>query len=216
MPAIEFSHVKHGSTDPCVKTFQQALIAKGHKIPSGPTGLYGNETKAACSAFQRAQGWSGSDADGAPGPETFARLKLTDGGHGSGGSGRVSSPVPGYGINKGNPYGRRSSSYAAGYHTGDDYPAPTGTDVVAVRAGTIAESTANGGSYGNMIVLRADNNRDYCYCHLSKRGVQKGAKVKAGQKLGEVGATGNTTGPHLHFEDRPRGGAYGNDRKPSW
>ncbi|MGW2512543.1 peptidoglycan-binding protein [Streptomyces scopuliridis] len=72
MTAIEFDHVKHGSDDPCVKTFQQALIAKGHKIPSGATALYGNETKAACAAFQRAQGWSGSDADGQPGPERAA------------------------------------------------------------------------------------------------------------------------------------------------
>ncbi|MFE7123214.1 M23 family metallopeptidase [Streptomyces sp. NPDC057617] len=215
MTAIDFDHVKHGSEDACVKSFQKALIAKGHKIPSGPTGLYGNETKAACAAFQRAQGWSGSDADGAPGPETFARLKLTDGSHRTSG-GKVSSPVPGYGINKNNPYGTRSSGYSSGYHTGDDYPAPSGTDVVAVRAGTIGESRNDGASYGNYIVLRADNDRDYWYCHLSKRGVQKGDKVKAGQKLGDVGATGNVTGPHLHFEDRPRGGGYGNDRKPSW
>lgn len=212
MAAIEFSHVKHGSTDPCVKAFQKALIAKGHKIPSGATGLYGNETKAACTAFQRAQGWTGSNADGAPGAETFARLKLTDGGHG--GSGRVPSPVRGH-ARITNRYGA-PGNYGAGYHTGDDYPAPTGTDVVAVRAGTIAESKNDGSSYGNLIVLRADNNRDYHHCHLSKRDVKKGDKVKAGQKLGEVGSTGNSTGPHLHFEDRPRGGGYGNDRKPSW
>ncbi|MBA2806970.1 peptidoglycan DD-metalloendopeptidase family protein [Streptomyces sp. KM273126] len=211
MTTIEFDHVRYGSTETCVKAFQKALIAAGYKIPSGATGKYGDETKSACAKFQRAQGWSGSGADGLPGKETFTRLGLKDGGHGSGG--RVSSPVPGHKV--GTPYGQRGS-WQAGYHTGDDYPAPTGTPVVAVRAGTIAWSNGDGKSYGNWICLRADNGRDYVYCHLSQRAVAKGDKVKAGDRLGKVGATGNVTGPHLHFEDRPRGGGYGNDRKPSW
>lgn len=88
--------------------------------------------------------------------------------------------------------------------------------MVAVRAGTIAWSNGDGGAYGNWICLRADNGRDHIYCHLSPRTVSKGDKVKAGERLGKVGATGNVTGPHLHFEDRPRGGGYGNDREPSW
>ncbi|MFI1734262.1 peptidoglycan DD-metalloendopeptidase family protein [Streptomyces acidicola] len=212
MTTIEFDHVRYGSTEPCVKAFQKALIAAGYKIPSGATGKYGDETKAAVAKFQRAQGWSGSGADGLPGKETFTRLGLKDGGHSSGG--RVASPVPGHKVTY--AYGVRNSGYSAGYHTGDDYAASTGTTVVAVRAGTIAESKSNAGAYGNLIVLRADNDRDYHYCHLSQRAVAKGDKVKAGQTLGKVGATGNVTGPHLHLEDRPRGGGYGNDRKPSW
>lgn len=211
MTAIEFDHVRYGSTETCVKTFQKALIAAGYKIPSGATGKYGDETKSACSKFQRAQGWSGSGADGLPGAETFARLGLKDGGHRSG---RVASPVPGHKVTY--EYGVRDSGYSAGYHTGDDYAAATGTHVVAVRAGTIAWSNGDGGSYGNWICLRADNGRDYIYCHLSQRAVSKGDKVKAGETLGKVGATGNVTGPHLHFEDRAHGGGYGNDRNPSW
>lgn len=211
MTAIEFDHVRYGSTEPCVKTFQKALIEAGYKIPSGATGKYGDETKAACAKFQRAQGWSGSGADGLPGKETFAQLGLKDGGHRSG---RVASPVPGHKVTY--AYGVRNSDYSAGYHTGDDYAASTGTPVVAVRAGTIVWSNGDGGAYGNWIGLRADNGRDYVYCHLSQRAVSKGDKVKAGDRLGKVGATGNVTGPHLHFEDRPRGGGYGNDRKPSW
>ncbi|ASZ10916.1 M23 family metallopeptidase [Chitinophaga pendula] len=127
---------------------------------------------------------------------------------------RVSSPVPGYSVTY--RYGIKNPKYAAGYHTGDDYAAPVGTKVIAVRNGTIAWSNNNGGAYGRWIGLRADNGRDYIYCHLSVRSVSMGAKVTAGQKLGEVGATGNVTGPHLHFEDRPKGGGYGNDRKPTW
>ncbi|MFD5749459.1 peptidoglycan DD-metalloendopeptidase family protein [Streptomyces sp. NPDC127033] len=216
MATIEFDHVKYGKTDACVKSFQKALIAKGGKIPSGPTGLYGPETKAACTKFQKAQGWTGTNADGLPGPQTFALLGLKDGGHKTGSSSsRVASPVPGYGTNAGNPYGK-PGSYQAGFHTGSDYPAPKGTKVVAVRAGTIAVSNNNGDSYGTWIHLNADNGRTYVYCHLSKRSVSVGDKVKAGEKLGEVGSTGNSTGPHLHLEDRPRGGGYGNVRKPSW
>jgi murein DD-endopeptidase MepM/ murein hydrolase activator NlpD len=127
---------------------------------------------------------------------------------------RVASPVPGYGISY--RYGIVNPRYAAGYHTGDDYAAPTGKKVVAVLGGTIVWSNNNGGAYGRWIGLRASNGRDYVYCHLSVRSVSTGDKVVAGQKLGEVGATGNVTGPHLHFEDRPKGGGYGQVRKPTW
>jgi murein DD-endopeptidase MepM/ murein hydrolase activator NlpD len=127
---------------------------------------------------------------------------------------RVASPVPGYTVTY--PYGIKDPRYAAGYHTGDDYAAPTGRPVVAVLGGTIAWSNNNGGAYGRWLGLRATNGRDYVYCHLSVRSVSTGATVVAGQKLGEVGATGNVTGPHLHFEDRPRGGGYGQVRKPTW
>lgn len=127
---------------------------------------------------------------------------------------RVASPVPGYGISY--RYGIKNPRYAAGYHTGDDYAAPTGKKVVAVLGGTIVWSNNNGGAYGRWIGLRASNGRDYVYCHLSVRSVSTGDKVVAGQKIGEVGATGNVTGPHLHFEDRPKGGGYGQVRKPTW
>lgn len=127
---------------------------------------------------------------------------------------RVASPVPGYKVTY--PYGIKNPRYAAGYHTGDDYAAPTGAKVVAVLDGTIAWSNNNGGAYGRWIGLRASNGRDYVYCHLSVRSVSTGTKVVAGQKIGEVGATGNVTGPHLHFEDRPKGGGYGQVRKPTW
>lgn len=127
---------------------------------------------------------------------------------------RIPSPVPGKTVTY--RYGIVDPRYAAGYHTGDDYAAPTGTKVVAVLPGKIVWSNNTGGAYGTWIGLRANNGRDYVYCHLSLRSVSTGATVTAGQKLGEVGATGNVTGPHLHFEDRPHGGGYGNVRKPTW
>jgi murein DD-endopeptidase MepM/ murein hydrolase activator NlpD len=127
----------------------------------------------------------------------------------------VRSPVPGRAVSY--PFGVRNSRYAAGYHTGDDYAAPTGTKVVAVRAGTIRWSNGDGGAYGSWIGLDADNGRTYVYCHLSARAVRTGERVAAGETLGRVGTTGMVTGPHLHFEDHPRGPfVYGKGREPRW
>jgi peptidoglycan hydrolase-like protein with peptidoglycan-binding domain len=62
-----------------VRALQQRLIARGFAIPAGPTGYYGAQTAGAVAAFQRSQGWSGSEADGAVGPETLKRLGLSFG-----------------------------------------------------------------------------------------------------------------------------------------
>ncbi|MDB4946644.1 MAG: hypothetical protein JWP97_6178 [Labilithrix sp.] len=128
---------------------------------------------------------------------------------------RVAAPVPGKKVTY--AFGVKNSRYAAGYHTGDDYATATGSSAVAVRGGTIRWSNDNGGAYGKWIGLDADNGRTYVYCHLSSRLVTAGTKVTAGQLLAKTGATGNVTGPHLHFEDHPRGNfVYGQVRKPSW
>jgi murein DD-endopeptidase MepM/ murein hydrolase activator NlpD len=128
---------------------------------------------------------------------------------------RADSPVPGKVVTY--PYGVKNSNYAAGYHTGEDYATPVGTDAVAVRAGKIVWSNDNGGAYGKWMGLEADNGRTYVYCHLSKRLLSTGTTVTATQKIAETGATGNVTGPHLHFEDHPKGPfKYGDDRKPQW
>ncbi len=128
---------------------------------------------------------------------------------------KVTSPVPGYEVSY--PYGVVDTKYAAGYHTGSDYTAPVGKAVVAVLDGEIVWANDQGGAYGRWVGLRA-NGRDYVYCHLDAIhvGATTGARVKAGQIIGFVGMTGNTTGPHLHFEDRPAGGGYGSGRDPEW
>ncbi|MFD7691595.1 M23 family metallopeptidase, partial [Streptomyces sp. NPDC059781] len=83
--------------------------------------------------------------------------------------------------------------------------------------GSVRCSYANGGSYGQLLGLQGDNGRVYVYCHLSQQGVRPGQSVKAGQRIGKVGRTGNVTGPHLHFEDHPAGPfVYAQCRKPSW
>jgi peptidoglycan hydrolase-like protein with peptidoglycan-binding domain len=60
-----------------VWNLQVALLNKGYSIPDGPTDYYGSQTVTACQKFQKAQGWTGSDADGICGPETAKRLGLT-------------------------------------------------------------------------------------------------------------------------------------------
>lgn len=87
-------------------------------------------------------------------------------------------------------------------HTGVDYGAPTGTTVRAVADGHIEFAGVQRG-YGKVIYIKHPNGSDSTvYAHLSKINVTKGQKIHQGDKIGEVGATGVATGPHLHFEFR--------------
>jgi murein DD-endopeptidase MepM/ murein hydrolase activator NlpD len=92
-------------------------------------------------------------------------------------------------------------NWSVGYHTGVDFAAPVGTDVLAVADGIVAK--ANWGSaYGTQIVQALSDGTYVIYAHLSKSLVKPGDKVKKGQHIGESGNTGNSTGAHLHFERR--------------
>jgi murein DD-endopeptidase MepM/ murein hydrolase activator NlpD len=85
-------------------------------------------------------------------------------------------------------------------HKGTDYAASTGTPVYAAGDGKITARGRNGG-YGNMVVIKHGNNIETRYAHLSRYGKYRvGSKVKQGQVIGYVGATGLATGPHLHYE----------------
>lgn len=112
----------------------------------------------------------------------------------------------------GTRYGKPGSSWSSGYHTGVDFPVPTGTSVKAVAGGRIV-SAGWGGAYGYQIVLRHDDGRYSQYAHLSALAVRDGQRVTAGQRIGRSGSTGNSSGPHLHFEVRT-GPGYGSDIDP--
>jgi murein DD-endopeptidase MepM/ murein hydrolase activator NlpD len=86
-------------------------------------------------------------------------------------------------------------------HKGVDFGAPTGTPIFAAGNGTIVEMGKKG-SYGNYVRIRHNGEYQTAYAHMSKfaKGVKKGDKVKQGQVIGYVGATGRVTGPHLHYE----------------
>lgn len=93
-------------------------------------------------------------------------------------------------------------------HKGVDYGAPTGTPVRATADGVVAAAGAQGG-YGNVIVLRHNGAYSTLYAHLSRfaAGLRKGTRVRQGETIGYVGATGWATGPHLHYEFRVNGEA---------
>lgn len=112
----------------------------------------------------------------------------------------------------GTPYHATGSSWSKGYHTGVDFPVPTGTSVKAVVAGTVV-SSGWGGSYGYEVVIRHTDGRYSQYGHLSALSVKAGQKVGAGQRIGRSGSTGNSSGPHLHFEIRT-GPGFGSDIDP--
>ena len=90
-------------------------------------------------------------------------------------------------------------------HTGLDFAAPEGTPIHSVANGVITE-TGWAGAYGTRTVMRLEDGTELWYCHQSSIGVKPGERVVGGQVIGLVGATGNTTGPHLHLEVRPGGG----------
>jgi murein DD-endopeptidase MepM/ murein hydrolase activator NlpD len=93
----------------------------------------------------------------------------------------------------------QAGGWSSGHHTGLDFAAPSGTPVFAALAGKVLREDA-GGAYGNHIVVRHDNGVKTLYAHLTSTKVSPGDKVLRGQVIGTVGSTGNSSGPHLHFE----------------
>ena len=91
-------------------------------------------------------------------------------------------------------------------HQGVDYGAPLGTPVSAIADGTVMMARWNDG-YGNFVQIRHSGGLVSCYGHLSRygAGAKAGRSVRQGQTVGYVGSTGNSTGPHLHFEVRQNG-----------
>ncbi len=91
-------------------------------------------------------------------------------------------------------------------HSGQDFAVPSGTKVVAVHEGTVVKAGGNGAgdgpAYGNAIVIKHGNGTYSQYAHLSRIDVKIGQTVKTGQQIAASGNTGNSSGPHLHFEIR--------------
>ncbi|MFJ4200133.1 transglycosylase family protein [Streptomyces sviceus] len=112
----------------------------------------------------------------------------------------------------GTPYRKAGSAWSKGYHTGVDFPVPTGTSVKAVAPGKVVTS-GWGGSFGYQVVIRHADGRYTQYAHLSAISVKAGQSVGGGQRIGRSGSTGNSSGPHLHFEVRT-GPGFGSDIDP--
>lgn len=131
------------------------------------------------------------------------------------------------------PYGAHSDAYADGFHKGDDFAARKGAKVVAAVSGKVVHAGPNkfgawrgwGKSYGIQVIVDNDKFADGSsglwagYMHLSEVSVKVGQRVEKGQPIGKVGATGNTSGSHLHFEiqkSRFWGGRRGSVNPAKW
>jgi murein DD-endopeptidase MepM/ murein hydrolase activator NlpD len=128
---------------------------------------------------------------------------IAGGGDHSGSAGMFSWPVTGTITS---PFGWRSNPFggAPEFHQGLDIAAPTGTTVTAAAGGTVIMAQWYGG-YGNYILIDHGGGYSTGYGHLSAIYVSTGQSVQRGQAIGAVGSTGQSTGPHLHFEVRIAG-----------
>ena len=123
-----------------------------------------------------------------------------------------SAPVRGYAINSAFGLRKLAIEAKARAHKGVDIAAPKGTSVFTAAEGQVARTGHDAGGYGNFIEVRHPNGMTTLYGHLSRIDVASGDRLTPGQRIGLVGSTGYSTGPHLHFEVR-RNGAQLNPTK---
>jgi murein DD-endopeptidase MepM/ murein hydrolase activator NlpD len=113
-------------------------------------------------------------------------------------------------------YGNSGGRWA-NKHSGQDFAVPSGTTVKAVHGGKVVKAGPNGAgdgpAYGNAVVIKHSDNTYSQYAHLSSVKVKPGQHVKTGQPIGKSGSTGNSSGPHLHFEIRTTAD-YGTGKNP--
>jgi murein DD-endopeptidase MepM/ murein hydrolase activator NlpD len=165
-----------------------------HGFPSGDfTGIYNIDVQAAVRRFQR---WAALQPTGVADIATIvalrqplAALPMT-----------LAWPLAGAVTDGFGPRGDR-------FHTGLDIPAPLGTPVAAAASGRVTYATELAGGWGITVTIAHGDGVRTMYAHLSAVTVTVGQHVAVGQMIGRVGATGDATGPHLHFEARLRGAA---------
>ncbi|MGW0312346.1 aggregation-promoting factor C-terminal-like domain-containing protein [Streptomyces flavidovirens] len=124
-------------------------------------------------------------------------------GFGGGGGGQWIKPVN---APFGTPFGKAGSMWSSGRHTGLDFPASTGTAIKAVDGGRVSMATS-GGPYGNHVMINHGGGLSSLYAHMSSMAAKAGAQLSQGARVGSVGSTGNSSGPHLHLEARRLGRA---------
>ncbi len=120
-------------------------------------------------------------------------------------TGKYIWPLPGY--SPGSAYGWRMHPiyHEMRFHAGEDIGAPSGTPILAADSGMATVIADNGNGYGNYIMINHGGGRVTLYAHMSAFAISNSATVSQGQVIGYVGSTGNSTGPHLHFEVRVNG-----------
>lgn len=176
-----------------VRRLQRKLT--GLRFRTRVSGEFGRKTKKQVKRFER---WRNMAANGEVGPDQADRIKrlFRQGVHYR----RHRFPVRGahdYG-GAGSRFGAPRSGHT---HQGQDVAAAEGTKLVAVHEGRVTARQYQAGGAGYYLVIRGKDDTDSVYMHM--RGpatVATGEKVMAGQRIGRVGTTGSSTGPHLHFE----------------
>jgi murein DD-endopeptidase MepM/ murein hydrolase activator NlpD len=171
----------------------QFLLA-WHGFPSATfDGGLGLHTETALRRFQR---WAGVPVDGVAGAATVAALRKPP----------AVCPIPlAWPLQApvGDPFGPRRNRF----HAGIDLLASLGTPVAAAAPGRVVFAGFAQGGWGRLVVVAHRDGVNTMYAHLFAINVRRGASVMTGEQLGLVGATGEATGPHLHFEVRLRGAA---------
>jgi peptidoglycan hydrolase-like protein with peptidoglycan-binding domain len=163
-----------------------------HGFPSSTfDGVLGAHTDAALRSFQA---WAGIKRKGVAGPSTVAALRAPP----PRSPVRLSRPLPG-------PIGDGFGPRGARFHAGVDFPAAMGTAIAAAGAGRVVFAGPSGSGWGKLVEIAHAQGVRTRYAHLSRIDVQVGARVVFGSTVGRVGATGEASGPHLHFEVLVRG-----------
>jgi peptidoglycan hydrolase-like protein with peptidoglycan-binding domain len=191
-PSFGSRVLRGGASGWDVAALQFRLAWRG--FPSGNfDGGLGSHTEA---ALRRFQSYAGIEADGVAGSTTLRALN----------SPPPRSPiwlVPPLNSRIGDRFGPRGN----GFHPGIDYPASAGTPVAAAGHGVVVFAGWDTTGYGNLVVVEHPLGVRSMYAHLSSIAVRRGQQVLAGSRVGLVGTTGFSTGPHLHFELRLKGAA---------
>jgi murein DD-endopeptidase MepM/ murein hydrolase activator NlpD len=162
-------------------------------------GGFGLHTDTAVRRFQR---WAGLPVDGIAGAATVAALRRAP----AQSPLRLAWPIQ---APLGDPFGPRGTRF----HAGLDLSAPEGMAVEAAAPGRVAFAGFASGGWGRLVIVVHTGGVTTRYAHLADVAVRPGQLVATGTGLGTVGATGNATGPHLHFEVRVRGAAV--DPRPA-
>jgi murein DD-endopeptidase MepM/ murein hydrolase activator NlpD len=170
------------------------FVLAWHGFPSGPFDAhFGSRTDG---ALRRFQSWAGLKPNGTAGASTIAALR----GPLQRSPIALSAPMAA-------PYGDGFGPRGLQFHGGLDFVAPVGSPVAAAGSGRVVFAGLHAGGWGNLVVVAHASGVRTLYAHLSRVDVRLGRLVRAGGRIGLVGATGRATGPHLHFEVRVRGAA---------
>jgi murein DD-endopeptidase MepM/ murein hydrolase activator NlpD len=170
------------------------FVLAWHGFPSATfDGGLGQHTVA---ALRRFQSWAGLQPDGIAGPTTYAALR---------------QPLATCPISLGWPLAARVSDVFGPrgnrFHAGLDLAAPFGTVVESAASGRVIFAGPAAGGWGNLVIVAHEDGVTTMYAHLATISVRRQEIVSGGLRIGTVGATGEATGPHLHFEVRVRGAA---------